>query len=259
MDVTPATAPPQLRLVGLSYSPWTEKARWALDHHRLPYKYQEYLPLLGEPVLRLATRELRGKVTVPVLFEGRVATMDSYDIARQAERLGAARPAMARRPPLFPEGQVAEIRRWNERSETILAAGRALSVEAVAASPAGRRESAERLVPGPLAVLGGPLASLGIAFLRSKYQLRAATAEAEMREALEELEKGLAGGRQHLLDGFSYADVTMAVALQFVKPVGDEYIRLGPAQRECFTVAGLAERFAGLCEWRDEVYRRFRR
>ncbi len=259
MDVAPSAAPPELRLLGLSYSPWTEKARWALDHHRLPYKYQEYLPLLGEPVLRVATRELRGKVTVPVLFEGRVPTMDSYDIARQAERLGAARPEIARRPPLFPEGRAADIRRWNERSETILAAGRALSVEAVAASPAARRESAERIVPGPLAALGGPLASLGIAFLRSKYQLRAATAEAEMRGALEELEGALAGGNPHLLDGFSYADITMAVALQFVKPVADEYIRIKPAERECFTVAGLAGRFAPLIEWRDEMYRRYRR
>ena len=34
---------------------------------------------------------------------------------------------------------------------------------------------------------------------------------------------------------FSFADVAMVVALQFVEPVADRYIRLGPATRRAWT------------------------
>ncbi len=39
---------PFRRLIGLHYSPWTEKARWALDRQRVPYAFEEHLPMLGE-------------------------------------------------------------------------------------------------------------------------------------------------------------------------------------------------------------------
>jgi glutathione S-transferase len=45
------------KLVALHYSPWSEKARWALDHHGVAYRYEEYKILLGEPKLRLATKK----------------------------------------------------------------------------------------------------------------------------------------------------------------------------------------------------------
>ncbi len=36
-------------LVSLKVSPWSLKARWALRHHRIHYRTQPYLPVLGEP------------------------------------------------------------------------------------------------------------------------------------------------------------------------------------------------------------------
>ena len=68
-------------LLGLPYSPWSEKARWALDARRVPYREVTYAPLLGEPALRLKLKRWRGNVTVPVLTddEGRHIALVSAD------------------------------------------------------------------------------------------------------------------------------------------------------------------------------------
>src|SRR4051812_15683513 len=101
------------RFVAIDYSPWSEKARWALDLRRVPYREEAYVPMLGELPLRLRLRRFTGPMTVPVLFteDGRALT-DSLAIARFAEEVG-------RGAPLFPSGRDGEIARWNERSEAI--------------------------------------------------------------------------------------------------------------------------------------------
>ena len=43
-------------LYGLTQSAWTEKARWALEHHGIAYRYHEHVPVLGEVLLRLKAR-----------------------------------------------------------------------------------------------------------------------------------------------------------------------------------------------------------
>ena len=40
------------RLVSLKVSPWSERAKWALDHQRLSYQVVEHAPFLGERRLR---------------------------------------------------------------------------------------------------------------------------------------------------------------------------------------------------------------
>jgi glutathione S-transferase len=42
-----ATRIGMIELVAVPYSPWSEKARWALDHHALPYRETAYQPLIG--------------------------------------------------------------------------------------------------------------------------------------------------------------------------------------------------------------------
>lgn len=71
-----------------SFAPWCETARWALDHHRLPYRSREHVPLLGELALRLVARRPFGRVTVPLLIDGSLVLMDSVAIARHAESRG---------------------------------------------------------------------------------------------------------------------------------------------------------------------------
>ena len=133
-------------LIALSYSPWSEKARWALDHHRVPYRYEEYVPMLGEPLLRLRLRRPTGKVSVPVLLDEGRAFTDSFDIARHAERVGSG-------DPIFPEAVLAEIMRWNERSNAGLAAGRALTVERTGKSPEAKAEALPPFIPASGAAL----------------------------------------------------------------------------------------------------------
>lgn len=239
-----------MHLYAESFAPWCEKARWALDHHGLAYRYTEHVPLVGELALRVAARRPRGLVTVPLLVDGREVLMDSVAIARHAERVG-------RGAPLFPAGRDEEIAAWNAESERVMTSGRAMLLSRLARSDAALREQLPPFVPGALRGMLRPLALAGVGFLARKYGVRPdddAQHEARARAALDALRAALRGGRDYLLDGFSFADVTMATALQFVLPVAARYIALGPATREAWTHPSLAAEYADLLAWRDTLY-----
>ena len=234
--------------VSLPYSPWSEKARWALDHHRVDYREREYLPLLGAPALRVKLRRLRGPITVPVLFSDDQVYADSYDIARYAESAG-------RGAPLFPAG--ADIDRWNRLSEQTLACSRALATARAADDPEVLKESVPRSIPGPIRHAFG---RVGIRYLKRKYRITTHDRDdylTTIRQALREL-SGSLNDREYILGTFSYADVAMAVALQMVAPVPQQYIRLGTATRRCMTCSELTTEFPTLISWRDRIYEQHR-
>lgn len=240
-------------LVHISYSPWSEKARWALDHHRVAYRKQEYTLMLGEPALRLRLRTF-ARVSVPVLFTDEGALTDSWDIARYAERQGSG-------APLFPPGRDDEVQRWNEVSQAISAAGRVRSTERLVADDEALLE-AIAAAPVPFSWLGRaglPMARQTARFIQRKYALDAVDRAAHlerMRDALARFEDAL-GDKDHVLGSFSYADITMAAAMQYVLPV-EGFIRLGPAERRAWSEPELADRFRGLVAWRDRLYSRHR-
>jgi glutathione S-transferase len=245
--------PASRRLIGLSYSPWTEKARWALDHQRVTYAYEEYVPMLGEPFLRARTRTFRGRASVPVLLEDGEVYADSFEIALRADALG-------RGPRLFPDGTVEAIRAWNERAERLSSAGRALLLARMADDRKAQQESLPAWIPRAVRSVATPLAAMGVGYVARKYGATARTrAEAEetMREALHALRAALQD-RSTILDRFTYADVTIAVALQLVKPVADRFIALGPATRSVWTHEPFASQFGDLLAWRDALYERER-
>jgi glutathione S-transferase len=106
-----------------------------------------------------------------------------------------------------------------------------------------------------------PVAASATRFLARKYGADAvaqAEANATMRGVLDALRAALRG-RGSILDGFSYADVAMAVVLQMVSPVDSAYIRLGPARRRAWTEPAFAKDYADLVEWRDGLYAARRR
>src|SRR5262245_14984315 len=107
------------RFVALPYSPWSLKAKWALDHQHIRYRYVNYLPMLGEPILRAATGRWRGTISVPWLFTEDESIDGSFAIARWADAHGTGQT-------LFPAGRDADIARWEERSEAMLSAARPL-------------------------------------------------------------------------------------------------------------------------------------
>lgn len=242
-------------LIAEYFSPWSEKARWALDHHGLAYEYHEHVPLIGELLLRLRTRRPTGRVSTPALITPHGVLTDSFTIARHADRIG-------RGPTLFPPDHDAAITAWNARSETALAAGRALYLERLSHDHAAKVEMQPPILPASVRRAAVPAADLAIAFLRRKYAIDAATlaaAAATLTRELEALRAALAGNRPHLLgDTLTYADLTMAVTLQSVAPVAARYIPLGPAARASWRHPELAERFADLVAWRDALYEHHR-
>jgi glutathione S-transferase len=239
-------------LVSLSYSPWSEKARWALDYHAIDYDKVAYTPMISTPGLRLRLRSLRGKVTVPILFDGDTVLRDSFDIARYADVHGTG-------SPLIPVSCEGDVMRWVQLGEEALAAARVLVTARIANDSQAKKESVPRLVPG---FLKGSLANMGIRYFERKYALGECelTAQREtVRHILNELGRCIEAPESLLCgDGFTFADIAMAVVLQAVVPVDERYIRLGEGTRRCWRDDQLADEFGDLVAWRDELYARFR-
>ena len=126
------------------FSPWSEKARWALDVRHVRYDYRRYAPLVGEPALRFKLRKWTGPVTVPVLTDDDGTTFDdSATIARWADTRGDG-------PTLFPREHEARVAHFVALSKQRAPRSR---TRAVAATHAKRRPGAPRdgtaAVPAP--------------------------------------------------------------------------------------------------------------
>lgn len=249
------------QLLHLPYSPWSEKARWALDHHGVAHERTVYTPFLAEPLVRLTTGSLKERISVPMWIERderwlrkpKLVLRDSFDIAERAEALGQGATLRFDHP---------KTRHYNALSENLLGAGRALVVTATEPSTDALREGLPVELPGPLAPLVLPLAKAGAKGLRLKYgiaQEADARHLANMHDILAELRASL-GDREHLLgDSLSFADIAMACALQFVSPLDNQYIRIGEATRRCWTRTDLASEFDDLIAWRDALFDKHRK
>jgi len=238
-----------ITLYGVGYSPWTERARWALDHHRIAYRYREHIPMVGEPLLRLRARGAAGaKPTVPLLVHQGGAIGDSLGIMRYADACG-------RGPSLRSDSAGAAA--WAERIEQGLGAGRARLTAAILADPEALRESMLPVSPAPLAGMLRPVAAQGARFIAKKYGADLAQVDAHVeaqRRVCLALRDAL-GGRQHLeADALCASDLLAATFLQMVEPVQHPRIVLLPALRRAWTAAPLVDEFADLLAWRDGLY-----
>jgi glutathione S-transferase len=236
----------------MSYSPYSEKARWALDHHRVAYEWLEHTPMIGERRLRKLAGADGGKVSVPLAVEGDTVLRDSLSIAKHAERTGKGVRLFANE---------AAVATWVARSDEALGAARVLLLARLLEDKEALRESLPTWVPRMLRGVATPVAARGTRFLARKYGAEGVdhgTATAKMREVLVSMRKVL-GKRDTILDGFSFADIAMAVVVQMISPVDDEYLALGPARRRAWTDAELAKEFADVVSWRDGVYAKRRR
>lgn len=240
-------------LVSESFAPWSEKARWALDHHRVPYRQVEYLPLVDEPWLRLRLRKPLARVTVPVLFAESGPVRDSLSIAEYADRIGKG-------TKLLPRNRHAEILTWNDKSERALRATRVRVIARMEMVAGAKAEALPKQIPGPLRPVLAVTTGLALAHLRNKYALGRDMegSQATVRTILEDLRRAL-GGKPYLFDTLTYADITMAVVLQGVRPVPDTFIALGPATRQVWSNEELAREVPDLLEWRDALYANHRR
>ncbi|NTX50057.1 glutathione S-transferase family protein [Myxococcus sp. CA039A] len=229
-------------LFGEAFSPWTQKARWALEHCGVAFVYREYTPTLSEPALRWRMRQWSGKVSVPVLLAGAQVVRGSWDIARYAAQWAG-------------DGRLGDfevIAPWNELSEAALAEARTRVVRSVLADPEALDEAAASVLPRPLRRPLRFVARDAARRLDRKY--RHLVVPGSLRQALERTRAGLrASGGEYLLGRFSYADVTMAVVLEGIAPAARIEPPLGPATRRCWSDEALAGEFDDLLKWRARL------
>jgi glutathione S-transferase len=226
----------------ISYSPWSERARWALLHHGVEFTERQHLPLVGEPLLRWRARSSRA--SVPLLVEDDRRIMDSRAIAERAEELGKGKP-------LFLAEHRGEIARFDDEVEPMMSAARGIIVHNVATDPAASLEGLPRALRGM--PLGARTAAIAARYVGNKYGAKIEGAREVCRTGLLALRARI-GGRKYVYDTFTFADVIAATALQFVSPVSNDIIRLGPATRRAWTEESLAAEFADLVSWRDAIY-----
>lgn len=225
-------------LVHISYSPWSLKARLALDLAGLAHERREYLSVVHEPWLRARTGRWTGKVTIPVMITPRGSLDDSLSIAA----------AVLKDTPLWPDDQA--VRAWDAWSESLLSLGRLHTTHAVADDAEALRASlpgfARKL--GPVGMLVG---RAGVSYLLAKYPQQVDDLVGEMAPLLAQLDDALDGRRFLVGDRLSYADVSAAVGLSFVQaPMA---LRLEAASRRHWQVPALADAHPGLLRWRDRV------
>jgi glutathione S-transferase len=239
-------------LHGLDYSPWTERARWALDHHRIAHRFRQHTPMLGELGLRWRARTPDGSASVPLWVGARGRVMGSLPIMRLADTLGESPRLMAE------ERRVIEIDRLVDPA---LRAARSRVVARTLGDREALHEAARATVPGVLTPVAWPVAARGARFLARKHGADPETAEHAhddaIRAALLGIRAALDGG-EHLGEAFGGADIVAATLLQAVVPAHVPWIDLGPATRRAWTSESLAEEFADLVAWRDGLYRRHR-
>ncbi len=237
--------------VGVPDSPWTERARWALEHHTLPYLFVERLPW-NMPWIRLLTRRPVGRVIVPVLRDRSQVVAGAFQIVMHAEREG-------RQARLLPD--ITEMARWDRRSDQICAAGRLLGASRVLAHRQALAAAAPPWLPTFLRPAFSGVASARIRHRMGRYELSRASrdvATVALTAGLLDLRRALAGRPYLLGESFSYADIAMATALGVLQPIADPSSPGANALQATKQCIMEARDFPDLLAWRDELYRNHR-
>ncbi len=236
-------------LYGLRMSPWTERARWALDHHGVAYTYHEHLPMLGEVLLRLKAR--RKKATVPLLADGDRIVMGSFEIAKHAEGIG-------RGAALFPSGTDVEMRHWADVAERLSRAGRTLLMERLSGDRVAQADLLPGAFPSAVRTTLAPMAGLGLRFIASKHEIaRDVGSEIEhvLRPLLQEVQERVSG-RTYVFASLSFADIALASCMQVLR--ARPWPKVPEALLDAWTNESLANEFEPLLKWRDAIYDKHR-
>lgn len=190
-------------LITIPQSHFCEKARWAMDRLKIPYREEAHLPLFHLPAVLLRG----GSHTVPVLKSKGGTFSDSTDIlhyldsfAEDAQKLFTGDPEVIRLEDYFdcvlgPTGRLWVY--WH------LLPDKDLAVSIV-----------ERSVPPYQAAIGKAIYPLVRLFMMQKMKITqqsAADALEKMRDVFDAVDRLLADGRPFLTgDRFTAADLTFA-------------------------------------------------
>ena len=245
-----------LKLMIFPPSPWSEKARWALDAAGLDYQTIEHIPMVSNLRARLLAGNLNPLRTfsLPIARCGGHVMSDSFAIATYA-----ADHCKNGNLELFPQDKLDDIQYWNELSNQLMNILRKRALPAMKANQTLLENNLPPVVPHPLRRYLTDVSRMAINYLDRKYPVPEEQPEQTLIEGFETLRKALkhADG-DYLVGDFSYADIAMAVSLQPIKPVDNRYIALDEGTRECWTDQALINKFPDLIEWRDRIYQHHR-
>lgn len=238
------------KLITLSYSPWSERARFALKHHGMAFEEVAHEPVVGELAWRFRTGRWLSRATVPVYLDGKTRLFDSFAIAKHVDGIGNG-------SKLFPSQHLAAIERWNAASERGLASARRRSLARTLTDDEALEDNLASLAPKGFRKPLLPVAKIGVQYMQAKYGA-SSVSESAIDDVLKEFREALAG-KLYLLGEFTYADITMASALQMVDPVSNTYVPMLNSTRRTFRDEELAKKYPDLLQWRDAVYARYRK
>lgn len=244
------------KLVLIPFSPWSEKARFALDYCNVKYTRKSYTIMLDDWWVRILLKRPFGAFTLPFLIQpdGKVVE-DSYALSRSIPEVAAQ---------LFPVAQLDDILRVNQLCDQLLDTGRALASQAVLTDREAMFENIPPFIPVKLRPYLLSIVKIAISSLDKQFGVLAKSPEQllqKMRSDLVQLREIIhakKGREGTLLEQLSFADIAAAAALHFVSPVQHAKVRIAPHTRKTMTQPSLASEFQDLLTWRDALYTRYR-
>lgn len=242
----------------ISVSHFSEKARWALDHKRVPHR-RRAVSIPGLHILASTWLTRGASQTFPVLeIDGR-RLGDSTEIIAALEQLYPERPLY----PADPEQRRRALELEDFFDEELGPHVRLLAFHELGKDPERFEALIARTTPGPVARLGSGAVTYARTYTGLRFGVRdeeaAEVARGKILAALDRLEAEL-GSEEYLAgDSFSVADLT-AASLFFPLVLPDE----GPVPGDEPPPAGMESFRAPLRErpgyrWVEEIFRRHRR
>jgi glutathione S-transferase len=224
---------PNLELIELYPSPYSERVRWALESKGLAYRRTGYVPVAGEEEHKRKT----GITTAPVLLADGEVIGDSD---RAVDWLEARHPT----PALLPSDprRRAQVRAWELLATEVLA-------------PAARL------------VMIGRFQSLNVQPLADHFAVKYHWSEAEqaradglLRTFLPDLAAAVSRSPYLVGDEFTRADLTVASLLTPCLGLPpDDLFAMDEGMRAMFGIPfGADPALAPLHEWRTRIYRQHR-
>eukprot|EP01025_Chloroclados_australasicus_P060591 TRINITY_DN7792_c0_g2_i1.p1 TRINITY_DN7792_c0_g2~~TRINITY_DN7792_c0_g2_i1.p1 ORF type:complete len:256 (+),score=20.52 TRINITY_DN7792_c0_g2_i1:138-905(+) len=245
-------------LVYGTVSPWSARARWALEVNGVKYKRVVYTPLLSEFSLRLKLGDYFGKVSVPIMFisthNEKKVLRDSFEIALWGNQNRAEGTR-----DLFPSDCIEQIREWSKLADDILNYGRIQSFEKVKKDPNALKEQTPDGFKWT-GTSGAWMTGCIVSLLQGKYSEAGGGPERQKAySALLKAQTTLNSKQNKFLigDSFSYADIVITVATYLVKPPQSQFYTIGQATSACCVLEDLAEEFSDIILWRDDILQKY--
>lgn len=253
--VTPTKTP--LKFVFFPPSPWSERARWALDHSGVTYDTIIFTPLISNAYVRWLSRNISQKLTIPVAIDNnqqKTILRDSFEIAEHSNNI-----RLSDRENIFPKEHLEEIIQWHKLSEQLLDILRVRANPRMKNSKALQLNNLPPIIPDSIKPLFLPMSRFALDYFEKKYPLPPGDHQKTLIDGLEKIREATSNSTNgYLLDQFSFADITIAVVFQAIKPGKNTFVPIEDATRECWKDPELSQHYKDLLQWRDSIYEKHR-